>query len=173
MPYSDNSNENYIRYILKNLKPKTVLDVGAGAGKYSYLVRSCLQNVSIDAVEAWEPYIDQFDLHSRYDNIFLQDVRETTNFNYDLVILGDILEHMTKEEAQDLWDKISKQAQNAIISIPIIHFPQGHYEGNPYEEHIKDDWTHEEVLSSFSNIKEYDVYEITGTYLAKFKNMLY
>ena len=77
---------------------------------------------------------------------------------------------MTKEEAIELWDKVSKTARYAIISIPIIHYPQGHEHGNPYEEHVKDDWSSEEVLETFSNIKEYKEFDITGVYIARFKD---
>ena len=90
------------------------------------------------------------------------------NWEYDLVMFGDVLEHMTKEDAIALWKKISKQAKYALISIPITHFHQPMVNGNPYEKHIKEDWTSEEVLESFPGIVIKDEFEITGTYLAKF-----
>jgi cyclopropane fatty-acyl-phospholipid synthase-like methyltransferase len=169
MPYSHDANKDYIRKILQRLQPKTILDVGAGAGKYSILANQVLSDFTIDAVEVWEPYIERFDLNNKYDNVLVEDVRNLDNFNYDLVIFGDILEHMTKEEAQSLWSKVSTQAKASIIAIPVTHCPQGHWEGNPYEEHIKDDWTHEEVLESFPGLIGHEIFTETATYWAKFK----
>jgi hypothetical protein len=38
------------------------------------------------------------------------------------------------------------------LSIPIVHYPQGHIEGNCHEEHVVDDWNHERVLAAFAGI---------------------
>jgi hypothetical protein len=92
------------------------------------------------------------------------------NFEYDLVILGDILEHMSESDAVSLWDKISKEAKYAIISIPIIHYHQDAINGNPYEVHVEEDWTMEKVLEKFKGITEYKKFEVTGTFIAKFNN---
>jgi hypothetical protein len=126
--------------------------------------------VIVNAVEVWQPYIDQFDLVSRYDKLFAMDVRDMDNFAYDLVILGDILEHMSEEDAVSLWEKISKQAKHAMISIPIIHYHQDAINGNPYEVHVEEDWTMERVLEKFSHIIEHKKFEVTGTFIAEFNN---
>jgi len=60
------------------------------------------------------------------------------------------------------------QARHALIAIPIIHFPQGEEYGNPFERHVKDDWTHQEVLDTFPYITEYTVGQVTGAYWAVF-----
>lgn len=151
MPYSDDSNDDeIIKYLIKTM-PDKVLDVGAGAGKYGKMLKSFggLYNPIVDAVEVWTPYVDQFGLRDLYDTVYVEDIRQFTpdDFEeYDLVIFGDVLEHMSKEDAVAVWNKVNK---GALISIPIIHYPQGHYEGNPYEEHVKDDWSVEEVLDTF------------------------
>jgi hypothetical protein len=154
---------------IKSMQPNNILDVGVGYGVYSRLIRDTELNVTIDGIEAWEPYIQAFDLNSIYDNLYNVDVRNWDNFNYDLVILGDVLEHMTKDEAIAIWDKVSKSAKYAIISIPIIHYPQNEPGGNPYQEHIKEDWSTEEVLETFSNIVEHKSYSVVGVFLAKFE----
>jgi hypothetical protein len=66
-----------------------------------------------------------------------------------------LLEHMTKEQSQALVDRALTKAKYVVISIPIHHSPQGAWGGNPYEIHVKDDWTHEEVMESFPRIKQY------------------
>ena len=170
MPSSNpDGKELSMHWIETKVKPQTVLDVGAGEGTYSLLFRKHgFVPRLLNAIEVWQPYIKEYQLLNKYKNVFNVDVREWEDWDYDLVILGDILEHMTKDEALDLWSKISKQARYAIISIPIIDFPQGHEHDNPYEEHIKDDWTTQEVLDSFSNIVDHCSYPVVGVFLAKF-----
>lgn len=153
---------------IKKVSPKTILDIGVGWGTYARLIKNNGIDVIIDGIEVWEPYIGIYQLNLWYNRIYNVDARQWDDFEYDLVIMGDVLEHMTKEEAIAIWDKVSKNSKAAIISIPIIHYPQGEYMGNPYEEHVKDDWTTDEVLNTFDNITEFMEYESVGVFLAEF-----
>lgn len=149
---------------------KTILDVGVGAGTYSVILKDKgIQMNKFDGIEAWEPYVEEFDLTNKYDNLFKIDARKWEDWGYDLVIFGDVLEHMSKEDALALWEKVSTQAKHALISIPIIHYPQGHEHGNPYEEHVKDDWSTLEVIKTFSHIEKYYSYDVVGVFWATFK----
>jgi hypothetical protein len=126
MGYSDPENKPWAIEKIKEINPKTVLDCGAGAGTYLDLIKSNMGNsVIVLGVEAWYPSIIKYSLEERYDFIYPVDVRTITDFKFDLVILGDILEHMSIEDATTLWSKIAKDATYALISIPIIHYPQG------------------------------------------------
>ena len=121
---------------------------------------------NIDAVEVWKPYIDEFDLVSRYNIVHLTDIRgwkDEQFAEYDVVIFGDVLEHMTKTEALRVWDAAST-ATHAAIAIPVVTYVQGPLHDNPYEEHVKDDWTHEEVVSTFTGITDSQAFTITGAY---------
>ena len=168
MPVSDQSNQTWVIDVLKTLDIASMLDVGAGAGIYGQLFLDHLPNANRFAVEAWEPYIHEFELKEIYTEVFNHDIRDHEFFNYDIVIFGDVLEHMTKEEALTVWDKVSKQAKYALISIPIVHYPQDAVNGNPFEKHVKDDWTHEEVLATFPQIKTFVKSGVVGSYLAYF-----
>lgn len=171
MPTSNPENKLWAIRKIKSISPNTILDVGVGQGDYLELIRSYLpHNILIDGIEAWEPYVGKFKLDERYNNLFVKDVREFENFDYDLVIFGDVLEHMPEKDAIEVWNKMSKQARYAIISIPIIHHPQGVYEGNPFEIHHEEDWTTERVLEKFSGIVEHKEFQVTGTFIAKFDN---
>ena len=171
MGFSDPTNKPWTQEKIIELKPTTVLDVGAGQGVYLDLIRQGLgAGVIVNAVEVWQPYIDQFDLENRYDKIFAMDVRDLTNFAYDLVILGDVLEHMSEDSAVELWNRISQQARHAIISIPIIHYHQDAINGNPYEIHVEEDWNTERVLKTFKGIVDYKEFPVTGVFIAKFDN---
>lgn len=53
---------------------------------------------------------------------------------------------MTESEADQLVKKIINSGARLIISIPIINYPQGIHEDNPYEVHVKEDWSHDEIM---------------------------
>lgn len=140
-----------------------IVDIGPGSGTYINLIKET-NNYCTTAewvgIEIWKPYIEKFNLNQRYDQIINQDVR---TIDWDMlapisvVIAGDVLEHITKEDAIILVDKILLAADTLIVSIPIVPMPQDDeaYE-NPYEAHVKDDWSHREVMETWSQyIKHY------------------
>lgn len=170
MPTSDPANKLWTIRKIKQLNPSTVLDVGAGMGDYLELIKTYMgDEVKVDAIEVWQPYVEKYKLKERYDNLFVLDAREFNDFKYDLVICGDVLEHMSENDAVELWNKISKSAKNAIISIPIIYHPQDEYDNNPYEVHVEENWNVEKVLNKFYGIYEHKKFDITGVFLAEFK----
>lgn len=133
-----------------------ILDIGAGSGTYINLIK-IKNHVCTDAewvgIEAWSNYIDQFGLADKYNAIVNQDVR-TIDWNsmghFDVAIAGDVLEHMTKDQSIELVENILTHCNTLIISIPIVHMPQDAVEGNPFEVHVKDNWSHDEVMSTWS-----------------------
>jgi tetratricopeptide (TPR) repeat protein len=56
---------------------------------------------------------------------------------------------MEVEEAQDLFQRLRVSCETVIISIPLGHYPQGEYDGNPHEKHVTDNWSAEEVIGAF------------------------
>lgn len=168
MGTSDPESRPWIINMIDMSKARTILDVGAGSGTYADALKKYNINVYIEAVEVWKPYIEKFDLESKYSKVYEQDVRDRTDFAYDVVIFGDILEHMTEEEAVAVWTKVSKQAKYAVIAIPIIHYHQPAINGNPYEEHITEDWTPEKVIETFPGIVDSWSGKIVGAFWADF-----
>ena len=135
----------------------TVVDIGPGSGTYIKLIKEeagCCTNATWIGVEIWKPYIEEFQLESRYTRVLNQDVRtvDWTELNPSVVIAGDVLEHMTKTDAVALVDRILSVADTLIVSIPIRHMPQDeHAYDNPHEAHIKDDWSHDEVMDTWGH----------------------
>ncbi|MBX3178134.1 MAG: hypothetical protein KF886_12280 [Candidatus Hydrogenedentes bacterium] len=135
------------------LQPKSVLDVGCGFGKWGYLCREYLDVfpgrpypdqwiTRIDGIEFFEPYIMP---HQRflYSNIMIGDVRDLCKEidHYDLIIAGDVIEHMFKDEAESVLETLYAQANKLlIVNIPLgegwIH-PEEY--GNPAELH-RSEW---------------------------------
>lgn len=155
---------------IKDLSLLVILDVGAGSGTYKKLCtknRLCLDATWI-AVEAWKPYIDDFDLESMYQQVLNQDIRNvdlSTLGSIDMTFMGDVLEHVSKDDAVHVVNAVMSVSKFAVISIPIVHWPQAQRHGNPYEVHVKDDWSHDEVLDTFSKyIKKFDQGNEIGVY---------
>lgn len=151
-------------------KIQKIIDVGCGEGTYPNLFKirnDILKDAVWWGIEAWEPYIVEYELDSKYSKIFHQDARFfdwSSVAGFDLAIFGDILEHMNKEEAQKIVDLALQNVKNVLISIPIKHMPQGAVHGNPFEIHVKDNWSHSEVLDSFPYIIKSQAVKNIGVY---------
>jgi hypothetical protein len=169
MPESHPENKEWSFRLIADLSPKSVLDVGPGSGIYALMCRSFDSNIEIDAVEVWTPYISEYKLEELYDRVFNQDARSFDNFRYDLVILGDVMEHMSKNDAVRIWKKVASQATYALLSIPTIYYPQAESHGNPFEEHVTDNWSVDSVLETFPGITYYRQFEVTSVFFASFR----
>ncbi len=145
MPKSSRQGKDVALKWYEQLKPKTVVDVGPGIGTYSILMRPAHRAHWV-GVEVWEPYVNQFSLNDLYDEIVVADARyvDPATYESDLVIAGDIIEHMDKDDGKGLIASIKKRTKNFFVSIPIRHYPQGPWQGNPYEEHVSH-WDFDEM----------------------------
>lgn len=168
MPYSDGENKDVIKSWVKDLEIDSVLDIGAGAGVY----RDLLADLNIrkwTAIEVWSPYVTQFKLRERYDEVIMADITyiDNTYLWSDLTIMGDIVEHFPKDEAVKLIERVLKHCSYLVISLPTIHFEQGEWEGNWFETHHHH-WTHDEVLEVLGDRVIKDIRgDILGCFLVK------
>ncbi|MFQ5910606.1 MAG: hypothetical protein ACE5IJ_07805 [Thermoplasmata archaeon] len=112
--------------------PKSVLDVGAGFGKYGVLSREYLDvwgrgaevygdwERLIDGIEAWQDYLTP--LHDFvYDNMYVGDALDilpTLQTNYDLILLIDVLEHLSFKDGMKLVKECQARGTNILISTP-------------------------------------------------------
>ena len=159
MSYSLKSGKNETLAWFQNNQASitTVVDIGPGSGTYINLIKetaNCCTDARWIGIEIWKPYIEQFKLESRYDQIINQDVRTVDwhQLNPSVVIAGDVLEHMTKADAVTLVDRILKASPMLIVSIPIRYMPQDeHAYENPHEAHVKDDWSHDEFMDTWGH----------------------
>lgn len=149
---------------LADSAPVSVLDVGPGVGTYAKLLAGP-QVSHLTGLEIFEPYVDTYRLQQYYDEIIIGDARQVDLPPADVVILGDVAEHMTEAEALDLWNRSAAAARRAVyLSIPIVHYPQGEIEGNEHEHHVVDDWNHDKVLAAFPGIGNYWLGTEVGVY---------
>lgn len=171
MAKSARENDQVFIDFVRNGEIQSILDVGPGMGTYSTILKkqSDLSQVKMDAVEVWEPYVKQFHLKNIYNHVSICDIIDWRDFNYDLIVFGDVLEHMTQKESINVWELASREAKYGMISVPIIHYPQGHENGNPFEEHIQEDLTPEHIRETYGPFIVDEVFKITGTFIKEFK----
>jgi len=155
MGKSSSEGKDIILNWVRELPLSTVLDIGAGSGTYRKMFTKNRVRTTAHwtAIEAWKPYIDNFKLAELYDSVINNDIRNVDIASlgqFDIVFMGDVLEHISKQDAIELVDKVMAVAKCAVISIPIVHWPQSDLHGNPFEVHVKDDWSDAEVTATFS-----------------------
>lgn len=137
----------------------TVLDVGAGQGKYRLLL-SAYPNV--DGCEIHEATVHIENLRDYYRNLFVGDVctfidRLANEFEqdtptYDLVIFGDVLEHMNVERAQTVLRNTLMIATDVIVIVPYL-YPQEPHDDNEYQRHLQEDLTPEVMCSRYPELR--------------------
>ncbi|NBO09554.1 MAG: class I SAM-dependent methyltransferase [Actinobacteria bacterium] len=119
-----------------------MLDVGPGAGKFGVLLRD--KSRTIDAIEIYLPYVGLFRLNMVYNQVYVGDVMQFPfkKKMYDLVILGDVLEHLSVSDAQSLLLTLRKNHISVLITVPFL-YPHPAVYGNQWEEHKQADLTEE------------------------------
>jgi predicted TPR repeat methyltransferase len=171
VPYSADEGKDWILDHVRALDPPpaTVLDVGPGAGAYARLLRPCLPpGARLDAVEIYEPYVDRFGLASLYDTVTVGDIRDFDwPEDYDLVVLGDVLEHLTFGDAMRVWKVARRHADHLIVSLPTSErwWHQEPENGNPYERHHFA-WTYR-LFRSMPGVVDSQHGQDVSVYLAK------
>ena len=164
MPISSSEGKQWTVDRIRALGPVSVLDVGAGAGTYARLLAD-VPTTGLTAIEVFAPYLETYRLRELYDEVILGDARTLALPAADVVILGDVLEHMERDEAVALWARAGVAARRAVyLSLPIVHYPQGALEHNEHEVHVVDDWDHEKVLAAFPGIGSHWTGSVVGVY---------
>ncbi|OGV71049.1 MAG: hypothetical protein A2283_01910 [Lentisphaerae bacterium RIFOXYA12_FULL_48_11] len=150
----------FVLELVSALEPGSILDVGAGFGKWGFLCRCQLteglglsmepdQSLRIDAIEAFKKNISQI-YPEVYNNTYEGDARLMVSKlgEYDVVICGDMIEHVEKSEALQLLEDMKNRARHAVIVIlPLGECPQGAVYGNEYEVH-RSTWNKEDFAGS-------------------------
>lgn len=147
--------------LIWRLKPKVVLDLGCGYGKYGALFREYLGlryrdqhsnkrdqgdydrlkmgSIRIDAVEGWAPYIGR--LHDVvYDHVYIQNIvdfcQKAWPVKYDFVLLCGVLEHFEKTQGKAVLETAAQRASMGVfVSLPYKSAEQGAEFGNTLEVH--------------------------------------
>jgi hypothetical protein len=140
-------------HIIRQLRPKSILDVGVGFGKWGHLFREYTDilesehdpnrykrenwQVRIDGIEGFPDYLTEMHRFI-YNDIHIGNASDVIRRlpKYDVVFLGDVIEHFTPEAGkQFLRDAIEHANQAVVISTPKYETEQDELCGNELERH--------------------------------------
>ncbi len=154
--------KDWLDNVAKPLGFKTFLDIGCGAGWYGKIIREVYPNggLLLAGVDIFPEYIMRHDLKKIYDHIIIGDIRKFPQEMIppiDLIITGDILEHLTKDEAITVVAKLRTRCRFLWAALPVkidrtwsIGYNQlpDEWEENPFNQHLHN-WTGEEIQENF------------------------
>lgn len=151
MPHSANTFDSILQEHVVSLKPASILDIGAGSGKNGKLIREAGYTNNLDCLEPTHSYVTDYNLNSIYNTVYpysiTQFVDTVYKFNYDLVVCGDVLEHLFRSQVIDYIDYFLYKCKWMIIIWP-NNMPQDDYGNNPYEIH-KSNFTINDLTEKF------------------------
>jgi hypothetical protein len=153
MPSSRPNTIPTVIHLLRQLKPQSILDVGVGFGKWGHLFREYTDILEAEHEPAryqrrnWRVRIDGIEGHAAYvtpmhrflyDRIHIGDAARLLPKlpRYDLIFLGDIIEHFEKAAGLALLsDAFAKAGKAVIVSTPKFETAQEDLCGNELERH--------------------------------------
>ncbi|RPI56425.1 MAG: hypothetical protein EHM49_00085 [Deltaproteobacteria bacterium] len=158
----------------------TVLDVGPGLGIYCDIIKSVKPEACVEAVEIFAPYVDRYCLLEKYGTIYVCDIQKAAFAEtvYDLIILGDVLEHLNKDEAIQTWVRLKQRTKFLWLSLPLAPFrpwfrgyghlgqPETDYKENIYEKHLYE-WQYEELLKTLGPFLWQFPFRTVGVFVAE------
>ena len=167
MPTSDTNQVPRILKLIAECQPESVLDVGVGWGRYGALLRLGLEHgyadisnrsnwrVRIDGIEVFSEYIGDIQ-QAVYDEIHIGTVQELIGKlgNYDVILLGDVIEHLEKDEGVRLLNELlNKARRRVVVATPNGRYDQGALFDNQFEQH-RSVWS----PADFTLFKSYEIY---------------
>ena len=153
MPSSRPNTVPTVIHIVKQLRPASILDIGVGFGKWGHLFREYTDIVAAEhdpkryKRKHWRVRIDGIEGHAAYltamhrflyDDIFIGDAQQIIRrvSRYDLIFLGDIIEHFDKADGLSLLHRCVAKAKKAVVlSTPKHETFQSDLCGNELERH--------------------------------------
>lgn len=157
--------EEIKEYLVSKFKGNAkVLDVGAGEGTYWNLLHEYYK--TIDAVEVFKPNIENYKLKEKYHKVYNIDIKDFKYSNYDIIIFGDIIEHLEVKEAQEVLNYAYTHCKEMIVAVP-YELEQGIAEDNIYEIHKQPDLTPKNILERYPMLKLLKKNELYGYYVKK------
>ena len=151
MPASRNILKPEVKIFLDNYFTQNnitkILDVGPGEGTYAKL----LPEHNLDAVEVFERYVNDYNLKDLYNEVFVDNIINFDFSDYQFIILGDILEHLSAEDGVRLITSIDEQNIKCLVAVPYMQ-PQGVWGGNKYEIHLQADLNPNTIKSRYPTL---------------------
>ena len=134
---------------LRALKPRSIIDIGCGWGRWGFLAREFLELWEHRfRKEDWAIRIDALDIHLGtwtpihsyvYDHCYTGDVRRWAPVQrYDVAVACDVLEHMPKDDGMNVLTRFRSQGSSVLVGVPLGDaWPlRPGFDGNPHEAHV-------------------------------------
>lgn len=153
MPSSRPNTIPSVIHLVRQLKPKSILDVGVGFGKWGHLFREYTDineaendparyqrknwRIRIDGIEGYAAYLTPMHRYL-YNRLHVGDASALLNRlpHYDLIFLGDVIEHFEKTPGLRLLRDAFKKANKAVIvTTPKFETGQADLCDNELERH--------------------------------------
>lgn len=112
--------DSLTQHVVKTINPRRILDIGAGGGKYGALLKNVVPECELIALECDEmafPQLREVGYHQILP-ITADKLYERSSELYDVVILGDVIEHMLHSQGRDLLEFLNYRSRYLIISTP-------------------------------------------------------
>lgn len=142
MPFSVDVFDGHVGELIGMLKPDSICDIGPGAGKYGKIARRVSQEknfpIQLTAIEVDRSYVDEFQLGDIYDHVIVDDavnLIKTPQIHYDMVIIGDCIEHLRKSDGIDLLNFLLYRTAHIVVVFP-EGFLQDGSDDHPAEAHL-------------------------------------
>lgn len=138
-----------------------ILDIGPGAGKYGHLLHR--MRPEIDGIELNAEFVEKFGLNRWYQKVMIADIATCPiPAGYSLVILGDVLEHLTVADAQALIKRIDAAAPLSLVIVPFASPESG--DRYPGGAHLQGDLTPEIIPARYPSLGLWLCNERIGVY---------
>lgn len=144
-------------------KLKKILDVGAGSGYYGRILKGL---AILDAVEIWPESVEYLQSTDWYSWVVELDIRAYAYEDgvYDMVIFGDVLEHLSLDDAQRVFNYALAHSHYVLVSIPNSNYPQEALYGNEHERHLIENPVIE-LIPLLPKYLEAHLFHATNTYI--------
>lgn len=156
--------------VITRARPRTVLDVGIGFGLWGHLLRQYLDVWSGRVQrEQWTTRIDGIEIDERriqpharhlYTSLHVGDMRAlvpalAAATAYDVILFGDVLEHVDKPDALAVLDAAVRLAGEIVV----VRIPMGdgwRREGREPPDHHRSQWMPDDFVPYRATIQLYD-----------------
>lgn len=155
------------QYIVDEVKPHRIFDVGCGIGLYGattrVLHREKSKDINFIGLDGFLPYLVQTTAREYYHTLIWARIEDVIagiiKVKADLTICMDVIEHFEKFAAIALLRTLPGKV---IVSTPMFELKQGEVAGNKMEEHRC--WFSEKELNSigYRTLCKYDYLQDDG-----------
>lgn len=162
-----------VAYIASKFSKKiNILDVGPGDGIYAKLLKAADIDCNIVGVEVYEPTFKELSTNELYSSVLHKDIVALPSefyADFDLYILGDVLEHLSVADGQKLITTLYNSGGMILAQVPYL-YKQYVKDGNVNEIHLQPDLTPSVMEDRYPELQVLFTNNKSGVYTNKINN---